>query len=149
MTPAWPSRRAAAVANRVRGRGRRCQGQRPPPDRPQRQTAGRRDWNCVAAMNCSHIMCRQRSGVTRLSEPSRVTQTSGRLPGSRSGGALRMARHRKRRGDGLRCLRIEIREAEIDALIELGLLRNDARQNRNAILSAVYTSFDRTLGRIV
>jgi len=26
-----------------------------------------------------------------------------------------MARHRKRRRDGLRCLRIEIRETEIDA----------------------------------
>jgi hypothetical protein len=60
-----------------------------------------------------------------------------------------MARHRKRRRDGLRCLRIEIRETEIDALIELGLLRKDARQDRNAILSAVYTFFDRTLGRIV
>jgi len=60
-----------------------------------------------------------------------------------------MARHRKRRCDGLRCLRIEIRESEIDALIELGLLRNDARRDRNAILSAVYAFFDRTLGRIM
>ena len=60
-----------------------------------------------------------------------------------------MARHRKRRRDGLRCLRIEIRETEIDALIELGLLRNDDRQDRNAILSAVYAFFDRTLGRIM
>jgi hypothetical protein len=60
-----------------------------------------------------------------------------------------MARHRKRRRDGLRCLRIEIRESEIDALIELGLLRNDARRDRNAILSAVYAFFDRTLGRIM
>jgi len=60
-----------------------------------------------------------------------------------------MARHRKRRRDGLRCLRIEIRETEIDALTKLDLLRNDARQDRNAILSAVYAFFDRTLGRIM
>ena len=60
-----------------------------------------------------------------------------------------MARHRKRRRDGLRCLRIEMRETEIDALVELGLLRNDARQDRNAILSAVYAFFDCTLGRIM
>jgi hypothetical protein len=33
-----------------------------------------------------------------------------------------------------------MRETEIDALIELGLLRNDDRQDRNAILSAVYPS---------
>ena len=70
------------------------------------------------------------------------------LPAPRSAGAERMARHRKRRRDGLRCLRIEMRETEIDALIELGLLRNDDRQNRNAILSAVYTFFDRTLGSV-
>jgi hypothetical protein len=42
-----------------------------------------------------------------------------------------------------------MRETEIDALIELGLLRNDDRQDRSAILSAVYAFFDRTLGRIV
>ena len=71
------------------------------------------------------------------------------LPAPRSAGALRMARHRKRRRDGLRCLRIEIRETEIDALTKLDLLRNDARQDRNAILSAVYAFFDCTLGRIM
>jgi hypothetical protein len=60
-----------------------------------------------------------------------------------------MAWHRKRRRDFLRCLRIEMRETEIDALIELGLLRNDDRPDRNAILSAVYTFFDRTLGHIM
>jgi hypothetical protein len=78
-----------------------------------------------------------------------ATETNGTLAAPRGAGALRMARHRKRRRDGLRCLRIEIRESEIDALIELGLLRNDARRDRNAILSAVYAFFDRTLGRIM
>jgi len=60
-----------------------------------------------------------------------------------------MARHRKRRRDGVRCLRIEIHESEIDALIKLDLLRNDAWQDRNAILSALYAFFDCTLGRIM
>jgi hypothetical protein len=71
------------------------------------------------------------------------------LPAPRSAGALRMARHRKRRRDSLRCLRIEIHETEIDALIKLDLLRNDAQQDRNAILSALYAFFDCTLGRIM
>ena len=37
--------------------------------------------------------------------------------------AERMRRHRQRRRDGLRCLMVELRETEIDALIGIGLLK--------------------------
>jgi hypothetical protein len=60
--------------------------------------------------------------------------------------AERMRRYRQRRRDGLRCLTIELRETEIDALIGKGMLKSDARNDANAIAGALYTFFDRTLG---
>ena len=62
-----------------------------------------------------------------------------------SAAALRMRRHRERRRDGLRCMTIELRETEIDALIRKGLLKDDARNNRRAVISAFYGFLDRTL----
>ena len=59
--------------------------------------------------------------------------------------ALRMRRHRERRRDGLRCMTIELRETEIDALIRKGLLKDDARNNRRAVISAFYGFLDRAL----
>jgi hypothetical protein len=41
----------------------------------------------------------------------------------RSPAAERMRRHRQRRRDGLRCLVIELRETEIDVLVQKGLLK--------------------------
>jgi hypothetical protein len=38
--------------------------------------------------------------------------------------AARMRRHRKRRRDGLRCLTVQLRETEIEALIHKGLLHS-------------------------
>ena len=60
--------------------------------------------------------------------------------------AERMRRHRQRRRNGLRCLTIELRETEINALVRIGLLNAEARSNRNAILKAIYQFFDNTLG---
>jgi hypothetical protein len=62
-----------------------------------------------------------------------------------SAAALRMRRHRERRRDGLRCMTIELRDTEIDALIRRGLLEEDARNNRRAVISAFYGFLDRTL----
>jgi hypothetical protein len=59
--------------------------------------------------------------------------------------AVRMRRSRKRRRDGLRLLRVELRETEIDALVDKGLLKPDARNNRNAVLMAIYGFFERHL----
>ena len=52
--------------------------------------------------------------------------------------AERMRRHRQRRRDGLRCLIVELRETEIDVLIQKGLLkaemRNDAKCSYRGIV---------------
>ena len=65
---------------------------------------------------------------------------------ARSGAAERMRRHRERRRDGFRCLTIELRETEIDALSHMKLLRLEMRNNKNAVLNALYAFFDRTIG---
>jgi hypothetical protein len=64
----------------------------------------------------------------------------------RSSAAERMRTHRQRRRDGLRCLTIEFRDSEIDALICKGMLRADARNDANAIRDALYAHLERTLG---
>ena len=59
--------------------------------------------------------------------------------------AERMRRHRQRRRDGLRCLLIELRETEIDALISRGHLKNETRNDLNEVIDALYAHLDRTL----
>lgn len=60
--------------------------------------------------------------------------------------AERMRRHRERRRDGLRCLNIELRETEIDALIHEGMLKSDTRNDLHAVKEALYAYLDHTLG---
>jgi len=62
--------------------------------------------------------------------------------------AERMRRHRQRRRDGMRCITIEIRETEIDALIKLGLLKPEMRNNPAEIKDALYALLERTLGEV-
>jgi hypothetical protein len=64
---------------------------------------------------------------------------------ARTPAAERMRLHRERRRRGLRCLMIELRETEVDALIRGGLLEHETRNDRNAILKALYGHFNRTL----
>jgi hypothetical protein len=59
--------------------------------------------------------------------------------------AERMRRHRQRRRDGLRCLMIELRETEIDALICKGLLKAETRNDTSAIIDGLYAYLDQTL----
>jgi hypothetical protein len=63
----------------------------------------------------------------------------------RSPSAERMARCRQRRRNGMRCLTIELREAEVDALIRHRLLGPDDRNNRPAVLQALYHFLDEAL----
>jgi hypothetical protein len=63
-----------------------------------------------------------------------------------SAAAERMRRHRQRRRDGLRCLNVELRETEIDALIGLKLLTAETRNDPGAVCEALYAHLDRTLG---
>jgi hypothetical protein len=60
--------------------------------------------------------------------------------------ADRMRRHRQRRRDGLRCLNVELRETEIDALIRKGFLKHETRNDPGAIIDALYAFLDNTLG---
>jgi hypothetical protein len=66
-------------------------------------------------------------------------------PAIRSAAAERMRRHRERRRDGLRCLIIELRETEIDALARNGFLEGDARNDTYSIEMALYEFLERTL----
>ena len=63
----------------------------------------------------------------------------------RSPNAERMARCRQRRKSGMRCLMIEFREAEVDALIRHRLLGPDDRYNRSSVVQALYRFLDETL----
>ena len=56
-----------------------------------------------------------------------------------------MRRHRERRRDGLRCLTIELRETEIDFLIRSELLKTETRNDREAIVEALYAYLERTM----
>jgi hypothetical protein len=62
--------------------------------------------------------------------------------------AERMRHHRQRRRDGLRCLMIELRETEIETLICKGLLKWETRNDRSAIIRALYEFFDHTLNPV-
>jgi hypothetical protein len=73
-------------------------------------------------------------------------QITGNASTAGSAAAARMRRHRERRRDGLRCVTIELRETEINALIRCGLLKSDTRHDPNAIKDALYEFLDRTLG---
>ena len=76
------------------------------------------------------------------------TEIAATTPAARSAAAERMRQHRERRRQGLRCLMIELRETEIDALVAMGLLRTEMRNDASAIIDALYTFLDRTLGSI-
>jgi hypothetical protein len=65
---------------------------------------------------------------------------------ARSPAAERMRRHRERRQNKLRCLIIELRETEIDALIRKGLLKPETRNVPCDVQIALYAFLDGTLG---
>jgi hypothetical protein len=46
----------------------------------------------------------------------------------------------------MRCLTIEVRDEEVNALIKRGLLASAARSDREAIKTAIYSHLDKTLG---
>ena len=74
------------------------------------------------------------------------TERMNELATRLSPAAERMRAHRERRRQGLRCLMIELRETEIDALIRKGLLKPETRYNSTALREALYAVLDGTLG---
>jgi hypothetical protein len=69
-------------------------------------------------------------------------------PTTRSAAVERMRLHRERRRQGLRCLTVELRETEIDTLIQRGMLDADARNDPGAVCKALYAHLDSTLGEM-
>jgi hypothetical protein len=67
-------------------------------------------------------------------------------PVLRSPVAERMHRYRERRRNQLRCLTIELREREIDALIGRGLLKPETGNVAYDVQMALYAFLDATLG---
>ena len=66
----------------------------------------------------------------------------------RTAAAERMRRHRQRPKDGLRCLSIEVRETEVDALVRRGFSQQELKEDSDAIMEGLYAYLDQTLGRV-
>jgi len=66
-------------------------------------------------------------------------------PVALSPAAQRMRLHRERRRQGLRCLTIQLRETEVDALIHKGMLNAEMRNDPTAVVEALYEHLERTL----
>jgi hypothetical protein len=90
-------------------------------------------------------MVLRRASAARVRNSMTTDLDTAPRPGSPSAAALRMRRHRERQRNGLRCVTIELRETEIDALIRKGLLKEDVRGDLRAVKSAFYGFLDRTL----
>ncbi len=65
----------------------------------------------------------------------------------RSPSAERMARLRKRRRQGLRAIRIDVRHTEIDAMVARGLLSPEKRDDGAAISNALGRLLDQVFRR--
>ena len=64
----------------------------------------------------------------------------------KSAGAQRMALYRSRRRSGLRCITIEVRETEVDALVRQGRLSRDRRADRIAVRNALHALLEDVFG---
>jgi len=66
-------------------------------------------------------------------------------PATRSAAAERQRACRQRRRQGLRCVTIQVRDSEIDALVRKQLLKPETRNDLGAIIDAVHDFLDQTL----
>ena len=80
--------------------------------------------------------------------PPNLSMTVSAETIARSSAAERMRLHRERRRTGMRSLWVELRVTEIDALVRIGLLKVETRNDPNAIREALYGYLDQTLGRV-
>jgi len=74
-----------------------------------------------------------------------MTTNPPAAPATRSAAAERMLVHRQRRRDGLRCITLDIRDGEIDALARRGFLKADAHNDLCSIEMALYEFLEHTL----
>jgi hypothetical protein len=80
-----------------------------------------------------------------MSRDTEIATVWSTAPATRSAAAERMRLHRQRRRDGLRCLTIELRETEIEALCRGGYLPAERLSDRSAIIYALYRFFEAQL----
>jgi hypothetical protein len=80
-----------------------------------------------------------------MSHDAEINIVPQTMPTVRSAAAERMRAHRERRRLGLRSVRVQIREREIDVLIRRGLLKTDARNELCAVRDALHRHFEATL----
>jgi hypothetical protein len=73
--------------------------------------------------------------VSEHAEMSTVPETP---PIDCSAAAKRMRAHRERRRKGLRCFTLQIREREIDVLVQRGFLHPDTRNDPYEVAMALY-----------
>lgn len=74
-----------------------------------------------------------------------TTESKESVPNDRvTPAALRMRDTRQRRREGLRCITFEMRDTEIDRLIQLGLLDVADRDDHPRIVQALYAFLDRS-----
>ena len=65
---------------------------------------------------------------------------------ARAQSAERMRRSRDRRRKGLRCCTLQIRDREIEALIDRGLISSGEQTDRRAVVNALHKFLDRAFG---
>jgi hypothetical protein len=88
--------------------------------------------------NCNCAISSSREKTVTMIDIAQTTVT-------RTSGAERMKLHRERKRNGMRCLTIELRETEIDALVAKQFLKPEMRDDREAIADAIYGWFEQVL----
>jgi hypothetical protein len=83
---------------------------------------------------------------TMANESEAAVSPANSKPVASSPAAERMRRHRYRKRNGLRCLAIQLRETEIDALVRRGFLKAETRNDVSAVRESFYAYLERTLG---
>jgi hypothetical protein len=76
------------------------------------------------------------------------TQTTAKAQIARARATERMRRSRARRREGLRCCTLFLRDSEIAALIRLGLLPAEERENRIALVKAMHAFLERAFDQM-
>lgn len=77
--------------------------------------------------------------------PSDLATGPAYAPVSLSPAAERMRRHRERQREGLLWLGVELRETEVEALVRRGVLSEEGRHDRRAIMQALYRFLEHEL----
>jgi hypothetical protein len=113
------------------------------PEKPAPQTA-RLPANGKAA-NWRLCECKATNQVSSEQRQSAMTDRLETEIETLTPAAIRMRLYRDRRRKELRCVTIEVRETEIDILVQRGLLLGEMRHDPIAVRDALHSFLDQTL----